>query len=43
MRGSPYLDQTLQDSDIERFEDHFEVKDLNLGHPTGFDFYISFD
>ena len=35
--GSPYLDQTLDDSDIERFEDHFEVKDLTLGHLMSFD------
>lgn len=26
--GSPYLDQTLDDSDIDRLDDHFEVKDL---------------
>jgi len=40
---SPCLDQTLDTVDIERLEDHFEVKDLILGHPMSFDFYISFD
>lgn len=43
MLGSPYLDQTFDDSDIERLEDHFEVKDLTLGPPMSFDFHILFD
>jgi len=43
VRGSSCLDQTLEDRDIDRFKDHFEVKDLNLGHPLSFDFHISFD
>ena len=40
---NPYLDQTLDDSDIERLEDHFEVNDLIVSHPMSFDFHISFD
>lgn len=44
MLGSPYLDQTLDDSDIKRLEDYFEVKDLTLHrHPMSFDFDISFN
>ena len=41
--GNPCLDQTLDDSDIDRLEDYFEVKDLTLGPPLSFDFYISLD
>ena len=37
------VDWTLDDVDLERVEDHFEVKDLILGHPTSFDFHILFD
>lgn len=37
------LDQDLDDIDIEILKDHFEVKDLTLGYPTGIDFHISFD
>ena len=43
MLGGPYLFQTLEDIDIDRLEDHFEVKDLTLGHPLSFDCHISFD
>jgi len=41
--GNPCFDQTLDDIDIDRLEDHFEVKDLTLGHPLSFDFHISLD
>jgi len=39
----PYLVQTLKldDIDIERLKDHFEVKNLTLGHPMSFDFHIA--
>ena len=37
------LDQTLEDSDIDRLEDHFEVKNLILGHLLSFDGHVSFD
>jgi len=39
--NNPSLDQNLDDSDIERLEDHFEVKDVTLGPPMSFDFHIS--
>ena len=35
--------QTLDDSDIERLGDHFEVKDMTLGHLVSIDFHIAFD
>ena len=38
---SLWLDQTLGDSDVDKLEDHFEMQDLTLGHPMGFDFHIS--
>lgn len=41
--GSPCLDQTLDDSDVDRLEDNFEAKDWSLGCPMSFDFYISFE
>jgi len=41
--GSSCLDQTLDNSDIGRLKDHFEVKDLTLGHPMSFDFRILLD
>jgi len=41
--SSPCLNQTLDDSDIKRLEDHFEVNDLSLSHPMSFDFHISLD
>jgi len=40
---SSCLDQTLDDSDMDRLEDYLEVKYLTLGHPMRFDFHISFD
>jgi len=40
---SPCLDQTLDDSDINRLKDHSKVKDLTLGPPISFDCHISFD
>jgi len=40
---SPYLDKTLDDSDLDRLKPHFEVKDLTLGHPVNFDVHISLD
>jgi len=46
VRGSPCLDETLGDSDIERLEDQFEEKenkDMTLGHLMSLDFHISFD
>jgi len=39
--GSPCLVQTLDYSNIERLEDHFEVKNLTLGHAISFEFHIS--
>ena len=36
------LDHTVDDIGIERLDEHFDVKGLGLGHPTGFDFRISF-
>jgi len=41
--GDSCLDQTLEDIDIDRLEDHFEVKDFTLGPPLSFDFHISLD
>ena len=41
--GNRCLDHTLNDNDIKRLKGHFEVNNLALGHPTGFDFHISFD
>ena len=35
--------QPLNDSDIDKLMDHFEVKDLTLRHSLRFDFHISFD
>ena len=43
MLGSSCLDQTLDDSDIKRLEDYFEVKDLTLGSPMSLDFLVLFD
>ena len=43
MPDSQCLDQALNYINIERLEDHFEVKDLTLGHPMNFDVHISFD
>ena len=40
---SSYLDQTLDDIDVERLKDHFEVKDLTLSHLMSIDAHISFD
>jgi len=41
--GSPYLDQTLDDIDIEGLKDHFELKDLTLGHLMSFNVHVLFD
>ena len=41
--GNFCLDHILDHSDIDRLEDHFEVKDLTLGRPLRFDFHISFN
>ena len=41
MLGSPCLDQTLDGSDIERPEDHFDMKVLTLGPHMSFDFRIA--
>lgn len=40
---SPYLDQILDDSNLDRLEDHLEVKDMTLGLPMSFYCHISFD
>jgi len=37
------LDQTLDDNDTDRLKDHFEIRDLTLGHPLSSNFHISFD
>ena len=42
MLANPCLDHTVDDIGIERLDEHFDVKGLGLGHPTGFDFRISF-
>lgn len=42
MLSSPCLDQTLRDSGVGRFEDHFKVTHLSVGHSMSFDFHISF-
>ena len=42
MLSSPCLDQSDY-IDIKRLRDHFEVKDLMSGRPTGIDFHILFD
>ena len=42
MLGSLCLDQILDDSDLDRLDDHFKVKDLTLGRPMSFDFCMSF-
>jgi len=36
------LNQTHEDSDIDKLEDHFKVRDLTLGYPLSFDCHISF-
>jgi len=41
--GSPCFDKTLDYSDIERLDDHFDVKALSSGHPMSFGCHISFD
>jgi len=38
--GSMCLDQMLDDSDVERLDDHFKVKDLALGPFMNFDFHV---
>jgi len=40
---SHFLDQTLDDVNMERLEDHIKVTNSTLGHPMGFDFRTSFD
>jgi len=41
--GHSWLDQTLDDSDVEKLKDHFKVKNLILAHPMSFGFHILFD
>ena len=42
MLDSPCLDQTLDDSNLDKLEDHLEVKDLTLGPPMSIYCQISF-